>query len=671
MKLMQRLGANLTPEYVDDYVKAATKYQGACDNVWLATMYGYPPKKTHQELAAYHETVAARFREKGVSVSLQLSNTFGHGEYMSSRDCTGLVFEGSPARKMVGHDGTVANYCFCWRGKYFRQYINETLTYYLEKVKPEVVWVDDDLRVNNHAPVSFGCFCDDCIAAFNEEHSASFTRKTLVEEILHGALEWRKKYIAFLRRSVYDFVYELGSTIHKVCPDARMGYQYFCNGAYSGYGYAFIFDAMRDATGHAPMSRPGGGAYDDHNPNAFLWKGMETAWQNATLPDYVKVKCPEIESLPFVVYGKSNAGTAFETAYYFANGNTDMSYSMAMRENEPWSFYEETFRLFSENRRYWDRLAACNEDSYAAGMRFFMSKNIWAKELSPAQGIHDLNSENATVISPFLHSAIPFSYDSQEERAILLHPESARHLSDEEVQYLFGKAVITDGETIDLLKKRGYDLGVCVQSIPADKRGKVCEKLANHPSNKGKLDSWSSSFFTPGKSEATCFTSIPASAEILGYYEPTNTLAPLTTDPAYPYGISSFVMTTKAGGKWAVLGYVPWKGIVSFARHEQFLNVADYISGGLCARLLSPLQAVIHPRTDKDGKTLCVSVTNCTVGASGELTLLVRHPKVERFTFMAQRGVEAECAFEKIEDGYLVKTPSLDAWTVGTVFCEK
>ena len=87
MKLMQRLGANLTPEYVDDYVKAATKYQGACDNVWLATMYGYPPKKTHQELAAYHETVAARFREKGVSVSLQLSNTFGHGECQFYSPC--------------------------------------------------------------------------------------------------------------------------------------------------------------------------------------------------------------------------------------------------------------------------------------------------------------------------------------------------------------------------------------------------------------------------------------------------------------------------------------------------------------------------------------------------------------------------------------------------------
>lgn len=672
MQLMQRLGADMTDPYVDGYISAATKYKGACDNVWLATKYGYPPKAVHEEFAAYHAKVARRFRDAGISVSLQLSNTFGHGEYMSSRDCSGLVFEGTPARRMVGHDGTVAGYCFCWRGRFFRNYINETLAAYLEKVNPDVVWVDDDLRVSNHAPVAFGCFCDDCVKAFNDEHGASFTRETLVKEILHGALEWRKKYIAFLRRGVYDFVYELGSTIHKICPDARMGYQYYCNGAYSGYGYDFIFDAMRDATGHAPMSRPGGGAYDDHNPNEFLYKALETAWQNAMLPDYVKVKCPEIESLPFVAFGKSNAGTAFETSCYFANGSTDMSYSMAMRFKEPVSFYEETFRLFAENRPYWDRLAAVNEQSHGAGMQFFMSKNIWAKSLPDGADMKDLNAENATVITPFLHTGIPFTYDKGEDRLILLHPESAQHLSDEEIEYLLTRAVVTDGETIEMLARRGYRLGATAARVPAKDAGKLCEKLYDHPSNKIGLDEWTSSFFVAGKTEAYYFTDLEEGIEILGKYESSQPAPTLCCAPEAPYGFSSIVFDTGKGGKWAALGYVPWKGIVSHARREQYLDVADYVSGGkLCARCLSPLQAMVYPRTDSDGKTLCVSVINCTVGESGELSFLIREPKVERFTFMAQRGVVAECQWEKTDEGYLVTTPSLAAWTVGTIFCEK
>lgn len=672
MKLMQRLGADLTDAYVDSYVSAAAKYKGGCDNVWLATKYGYPPKTAHASLAAYHEKVAKRFRDVGISVSLQLSNTFGHGEYMSSRDCSGLVFDGTPARRMVGHDGRVANYCFCWRGRFFRDYINETLALYLEKVKPDAVWVDDDLRVSNHAPVAFGCFCEDCIKAFNDEHGTSFTRESLVKEILHGELAIREKYIAFLRRSIYDFVYELSSTVHRICPDAKMGYQYYCNGAYSGYGYGFIFDAMRDATGHAPMSRPGGGAYDDHNPNEFLYKALETSWQNAMLPDYVTVKCPEIESLPFVIFGKSSAGTAFETSCYFANGNTDMSYSMAMRLKEPISFYEETFRLFAENRPYWERLAACNEASYGAGMRFFMSQNIWAKKLAPDADMKDLNAENATVITPYLHTGIPFTYDKGEERIFLLHPESAQHLSDDEIEYLLAHAVVTDGEVIEMLARRGYRLGGTARLVPPADAGKLYELVADHPSNKGGLDEWLSSFFVAGKKEAYCFTDLREGSEILGRYETTQPISALSSENDAPYGYSSIVFDTGRGAKWAALGYVPWKGIISHARREQLLNIADYISGGkLCARCLSPVQSTIHPRTDKDGNTVSVSIINCTVGESGPLTFHIRHPKAEHFTFMAQRGVKAECSFEKTDDGYLVTTPSLAAWTVGTVFCEQ
>ena len=444
------------------------------------------------------------------------------------------------------------------------------------------------------------------------------------------------------------------------------------NGAYSGYGYDFIFDAMRDATGRAPMSRPGGGAYDDHNPNEFLFKALETSWQNAMLPDYVKVKCPEIESLPFVSLGKSNAGTAFETSCYFANGNTDMSYSMAMRFKEPIPFYEESFRLFAENRAYWDRLAACNEESHGAGMQFFMSKNIWANRLPDGADVKQLNAENATVITPYLHSGIPFTYDKDEERLILLHPESAQHLSEEEIEYLLSHNVVTDGEVIEMLARRGYALGGTATRVnPAD-AGKLYEALYDHPSNKGGLAEWASSFFVAGKTEVYAFTDPDGDTEIVGQYATDMPLPKLSDDPKAPYGYSSIVFDTGRGGKWAALGYVPWKGIVSHARREQFLNLADYVSGGkLAARLHSALQASVLPRSDKDGKTLCVSVINCTVGESGPLSFLIRAPKAEHFTFMAQRGVEAECSFARTDDGYIVTTPSLDAWTVGTVFCEK
>ena len=38
-------------------------------------------------------------------VSMQVANTLGHGEYSSSRDCSGLHYEGSPVGKMVDING--------------------------------------------------------------------------------------------------------------------------------------------------------------------------------------------------------------------------------------------------------------------------------------------------------------------------------------------------------------------------------------------------------------------------------------------------------------------------------------------------------------------------------------------------------------------------------------
>ena len=59
---------------------------------------------------------------------------------------------------------------------------------------------------------------------------------------------------------------------------------------------------------------------------------------------------------------------------------------------------------------------------------------------------------------------------------------------------------------------------------------------------------------------------------------------------------------------------------------------------------------------------------NCTIGKSGELELLIRNPKSESFRFMSQYNGECDLDFEKRGDDYIVKIPSLEPWSVGTVF---
>ena len=51
MELMHRFGSNLTEEYVDTYLDLISANPNACDNVWLATMYGFPKLETHRQYA--------------------------------------------------------------------------------------------------------------------------------------------------------------------------------------------------------------------------------------------------------------------------------------------------------------------------------------------------------------------------------------------------------------------------------------------------------------------------------------------------------------------------------------------------------------------------------------------------------------------------------------------
>ena len=96
----------------------------------------------------------------------------------------------------------------------------------------------------------------------------------------------------------------------------------------------------------------------------------------------------------------------------------------------------------------------------------------------------------------------------------------------------------------------------------------------------------------------------------------------------------------------------------------------------LKAKLLEPLKAVVLPRVNDEDKVLCVSIVNATVGESGTLTLLIRNPESERFSFQSGTVSDIPLSFEKktTAEGmteYFVHLPSLPGWSVGTVFCER
>lgn len=655
--LTQRLGSatQKNSAFIDALLGEIQNNPGCCDEVWFATDYGFPPLETHKKSAEVLKDSADKFRKAGVRVSLQLSNSIGHGQYMCVRDCTGLVFEGSKVGKMTDADGTTADYCFCWNDPVFREYTFSALRYYLRAVQPYCLWVDDDLRATNHAPVSHGCFCGRCISLFNARYQTDFDREGLVSAI-HRDLDIRKKHVEFLRSTLADFTFALGTVVSEEAPGCRMGWQGCANGGYTGYGYDFIFDAMRKATGKAPGSRPGGGAYNDYSPADFINKSTLIAYQNLMLPDYVKDKRPEIESLPDVVFGKSIAGTCFETSCYLAYGNTAMSYAILMNDYEPMRWHGEMLAGFAAHRPYWEKLSEVSARGTLSGLTPYFPKTAF---LAESRNPFDYSKEEIYFAERLRYCAVPVAFTDKAASVYLINGRIAETLNGEEISFLLKNSVICDGEALKVLHDRGYFENITAERILVQS---LRERFTSHVVNRGMENrTWGGQIWRQYDYRLS-----GEGMEVVSEYF-TERSGHIETA-----GAASAVFTTPGGAKWACFGFDLWERTKSTEKRSQLLNVCEYIGGTrFAAELLTPLQACVIPVEDENGKCIAVSVINCTVGESGEMKFAVRDPAGTGFRFMAQYCPLTVPAVKQTGSSeYEITVPSIPAWSVGTIFCE-
>ena len=660
--LTQRLGLKTQKDgrFIGELLDAVRRHPGCADEVWLATEYGFPPMSVHEAAARSLAGTAKRFRGEGIRVSLQISNTIGHGEYMQFMDCTGLVYEGSPAEKIAGPGGETAGYCFCWNGANFRKYTAKAVALYAGLLQPHAVWFDDDLRAGNHHPVNYGCFCDVCIQKFNALHNAGFSREELVHEINFGELEWRRRYVAFLRDTLFDFTSLLAGAAMEASPKSCLGYQHGSPGGYTGYGLEHIFGALKKAGGKKIMSRPGGGAYNDHDPNELVRKSFHLSWQNRMLPDYVAERCPEIENLPYAAYGKSIGGTCLETSLYLASGSTAMSYAMLMFDHEPMAWHEKELARFAFHRPYWERLAKCSAKTKQAGLQLVLHGHMWEKKPAAGDGLFAWTHEPIYGATVLARAGIPLSFDRTPNPVYLLHEDIALTLSDDEISELLAAPVVTSGAALAMLEKRGFCFGASAESISTRQ---LYEIYSGHPANGGSEGrTWDQSIYFP----AGYRLNGADATEVLGRY---GSNAPNAKNTG---AAANAVVRTSSGAKWAVFGHTPWNAVISHEKRNQILRAADYISGNrLPAFINAPQQALLLAREDECGNTAGISVLNCTIDESEELDLIVRRPAGTKAVWMSQRSPKAKnLPIAESEGGWALRLPPLGAWEIGTVFIE-
>lgn len=648
---------------LDELFEVLLRQPGCLDEVWLSTEYGFPPMSIHEKSAEAMIGVAKRFREHNIRVSLQIANSLGHGDYLRHMDFRGITWQ-----QMVGIDGTVFPYGNCPRDKDFLAYQGESARAY-GRCEPDILFIDDDLRMHHHSPVEYGCFCEGCLQEMQNQWGLSFTREELAENLRLTTIEgasWRERLVLFNQESLSIVTRAIAEGTKQTSPNTIGGIQSATPdwNIYSGTTLDSVFDVLYEVFGKPPFTRPGGGFYTDHEPRGMVVKALSISSHIANLPEYVTNIRPEVESLPHCVLGKSPHGTALESAFYMAYGCNALSHASLMVDNDSPVEHEPMLSRIAAWRPYYQKLAHLSEMTRPGGLGIVLS----ATHYKNSGGIaFDWAKPGVSGAYPLALAGVPMAFGDSFD-GYILYPTAVDGMDETELRTVLSSGVLTCGETIRKIKQRGLAHLIGVDCEPLDFYP-ACELLTDNGYN-GKYSGQRWQHFSLGREHAFyAFHNISSPdyhvlSEYLRYDEEIN-LTPIRS------GHSSVVAQTALGGKIAIFGYNLWDAVISSARRAQLLAAADYITNKrLPAYVATTSQTVSVPRVDHQGRLVSVSILNASIDASPALTLIVRNPVGKHPRLVKPLAGDMILDISIWEDELTVHLPSLEAWNMFTVVFE-
>ena len=308
--LQMRLRANHT-ESEEQWARtffSICKNLGCCDEVWFSTGTGAPSLDWHRARAKIIARGFGDLRGVGIAPALQFQATLGHGDALAAPE----MFAAKTWTGWTGSQGLEDQFCNCPRQPEFLVYVREVSRIYAA-LEPTGLWIDDDLRYNNHRPATdgsrLGCWCATCVAEFNAETGGHWTRETLDRAMADDAMleaRWR----TFSIKSLCGVARVIGEEFCRISPRTMLALQ---QGGWPDAADSVreVLKTLNEVSGRPVGYRPGGGAYYDIDPYDQMSKSFGTARFRRLVgdPAIVSVWTPELESCPRA-YGSRTAQSA-------------------------------------------------------------------------------------------------------------------------------------------------------------------------------------------------------------------------------------------------------------------------------------------------------------------------------------------------------------------------
>lgn len=368
-----------------------------------------------------------------------------------------------PFRPMVDPEGREAALCVCPLDERWQEHLAALYARYAA-LHPHILWVEDDFRFHNHAPLAWGgCFCEAHMALYSRMAGHPVTREDFVRGVLQPGKPhpYRKIWLDACRRTLIEVAGKLERAVHAVSPETRLGLMSSLPQVHAAEGRDWhgLLDTLAGPD-NPPVDRIHLPAYSETAPWRYLLHFNMVSMANRALLPADTLVYPELENYPYSRFAKSLAFTRFQLLtslpldpagmtidLYDLNGNGivwEEGYQTMLRQVKPFLNEMKESGVFGKE---------------PLGVQVLLDERS-SYTLHTAEGLRmeELYPQEALFAGYLSACGIPFRFrtDIPAGETAAVSGQYLRNLPEEDIRRLFGNNfVLLTGDALETLADLG------------------------------------------------------------------------------------------------------------------------------------------------------------------------------------------------------------------------
>ena len=421
--------------------------------------HGQPNLQWVEKYCRKLKSFQRNIEDKGIVFSINPWITVGHNDRgrAGSLNIPGL-------KTLVDHSGTKCTCCACPLSKAWQEHMKKVWTQYA-KLKPAVIWIEDDLRTFNHGPVKISCFCNLHMSRFSKRVGKKVSREELVSAITKSGRPhpWRKEYLDMQRDVILDMVAMIVKTVNDVSPETSFGLMSSGPRTHcmEGRDWSKLADVM--SAGPQLISRPPLGSYSEHSLRGLYYSSDSIKLTRHVLPEGT-IEQTEVENVPFTQYSKSINPPFLQMAVSFALGCDGVTMNLFDHCGSPMSNEPQILSMLNKEKKYLNALADATQGTgRQRGVQLlFSTQHSYSKKLSPDDG-YAIAAEDYCLAETLGMLGLATTFSDEKVRATT--GQALRCFSDDEIKKFLSEGLFLDAVAAGVLVERGFGKYIGLEQI--------------------------------------------------------------------------------------------------------------------------------------------------------------------------------------------------------------